>query len=75
MQKVEAAAKKPVRTYDDEPLLLEAMKALTHKSGRIWLRERGGFEPDHMDVRKVTARDYKALVACVDMAVRPRPEV
>lgn len=75
MQKVEVTAKKPRRAYNDEPLLLEAMQALTHKPGRRWLRERGGFEPEHMDVRKVTARDYKALVACVEMAVKPRPEV
>lgn len=73
MQDEKAKPKPKLKRYDDEPLLLEAMQALAASPGRRWLRERGGFDPDHMDVRITTARAYSALVAAVENAVKPRP--
>ena len=74
MTKPESAPQeKPIRRYYDDPLLVEAMQALTHTPGRRWLRERGGFEPMHMDCRKATGERYKTLVSCVELAVKPRP--
>lgn len=62
----------PPRHYRDDPLLIEAMRALTVTPGRRWLRERGGFEPGHMDCRINTARAYSGLVAAVEAACAPR---
>jgi hypothetical protein len=65
----------PPRHYRDDPLLIEAMQALANTPGRRWLRERGGFDVGHMDVRITTARAYSGLVAAVESACAPRPEV
>ena len=73
MTKPESAPQeKPIPRFRDDPLLLEAMQALAGTPGRRWLRERGGFEPGHMDCRIVTARRYKTLVEAVEWAVKPR---
>lgn len=72
-EKAKPKPKPKPKRYDDEQLLLEAMQALGTMPGRRWLRERGGYDPRHMDCRINTERAYKGLVAAVSDAVKPRP--